>query len=235
MTVENIRLLAVIPARGGSKRLVGKNVLELSGKPLIAWTIQAALNSKFIDRVVVSTDDIKIANISKQYGADIPFIRPDFLSTDTATSMDTLLHTVNILNDLGDCYDYLILLQPTSPLRTEEHIEAAIDLLIEKNANSIVSVCEVDHPSEWINTIPSDLSMDNFINNEQRSKRSQDFQKEYRINGAIYLSKISVLIDKLTFFTKDSYAYIMDKESSIDIDDEYDYRLCEFYMERNNL
>jgi CMP-N-acetylneuraminic acid synthetase len=223
--IDNKRLLAIIPARGGSKRLPRKNILYLSGKPVISWTIQAALKSKYIDRTIVSTNDIETANISKDYGADVPFLRPDSLATGTATSVDTILHSINAINDN---YDYILILQPTSPLRTYEHIDAAVELFLDKKADSIISVCEAEHPTKWINSLPSDLSMINFIHHTEQSKRSQDFIKEYIINGAIYLIRVDTFVKTMTFFPENSYAYIMDRESSIDIDTEYDLKLCEF-------
>ena len=123
------RLLAIIPARGGSKRLPRKNILDLSGKPLIAWTIEAALNSKYIDRIVVSTDDQEIANISIKHGAEVPFLRPKSLATDDASSIDTVINVLGEIEIIDQHYEYIVLLQPTSPLRTEIDIDKAIELL----------------------------------------------------------------------------------------------------------
>jgi CMP-N-acetylneuraminic acid synthetase len=174
--------LAVIPARGGSKRLPRKNVLDLAGKPLIAWTIEAAKQSKYIDHFVVSTDDQEITDVSKQFGAEV-LTRPGELATDTASSVDVVLHSINAQQKQ---YDYVILLQPTSPLRTAQHIDEAIELLFEKNANAIISVCETDHSPLWSNTLHEDGNMDNFIREEVKGKRSQDLPTYYRLNGAIF-------------------------------------------------
>ena len=157
------RLLAIIPARGGSKRLPRKNILDLAGKPLIAWTIEAALNSKYIDRIVVSTDDQEIANISIKYGAEVPFLRPKSLATDDASSIDTVINVLGEVEIINQHYEYIVLLQPTSPLRTEIDIDKAIELLEKKSADSVISVCEVDHPSHWINTLPDDGNMQLFF------------------------------------------------------------------------
>ena len=178
----NKTFLAIIPARGGSKRLPRKNILDLCGKPLISWSIEAALKSKYISKVVVSSDDEEILNISSNFGADI-IKRPYELANDTATTFDAIKHTINNLEK----YDYIVLLQPTSPLRNEKHIDEAIELLEEKQADAIVSVCEMDHSPLWSNTLPEDGNMRGFLREEILNKRSQDLEKYYRLNGTIYM------------------------------------------------
>ena len=178
----NKTFLAIIPARGGSKRLPRKNILDLCGKPLISWSIEAALKSKYISKVVVSSDDEEILNISSNFGADI-IKRPYELANDTATTFDAIKHTINNLEK----YDYIVLLQPTSPLRNEKHIDEAIELLEEKQADGIVSVCEMDHSPLWSNTLPEDGNMRGFLREEILNKRSQDLEKYYRLNGTIYM------------------------------------------------
>ena len=222
----NKTFLAIIPARGGSKRLPRKNVLDLCGKPLIAYTIEAALKSKYIDKVIVSSDDEEILNISSNFGADI-IKRPIDLANDTATTFDTIKHTI----DNFEKYDYIVLLQPTSPLRNEKHIDEAIQLLEEKNADSIISVCEMDHSPLWSNTLPKDGNMSNFLKDEILNKRSQDLEKYYRLNGAIYICKTEKLLENKGFFLKDNiFAYKMDRESSIDIDEEMDFKIAETFI-----
>ena len=157
----NKTFLAIIPARGGSKRLPRKNILDLCGKPLISWSIEAALKSKYISKVVVSSDDEEILNISSNFGADI-IKRPYELANDTATTFDTVKHTI----DNFENYDYIVLLQPTSPLRNENQIDEAIELLEEKQADAIVSVCEMDHSPLWSNTLPKDGNMRGFLREE---------------------------------------------------------------------
>ena len=216
------RVLAVIPARGGSKRLPRKNILDFNGKPLLSWTIQAGLQSNYIDRVILSTEDNEIATIARDEGADVPFMRPEELAGDTVTTVDVILHLMNSLS--GENYEYILLLQPTSPLRTAEHIDQAVQLLIEKNADAVIGVTEVDHPVEWTNTLPDDLSFSGFISSEVLNLRSQDLPSRYRINGALYLVDAEKLAKEKTFFLHDnSYALIMDKKASIDIDDEIDF------------
>ena len=215
----NKTFLAIIPARGGSKRLPRKNLLDLCGKPLIAWSIEAALKSKYISKIIVSSDDEEILNIAKEYKAD--FIkRPDELASDTATTFDALKHT---LENVGK-YDYVVLLQPTSPLRSEKHIDEAIELLKEKNADAIISVCEMEHSPLWSNTLDENLDMSNFLRDEVLNKRSQDLPKYYRLNGAIYICKTDKLLENKGFFLKENiYAYKMNKKHSVDIDEEIDF------------
>jgi len=220
--MKNRTFLAIIPARGGSKRLPRKNVLDLNGKPLIAWSIEAGVKSSYINKVLVSSDDSEILEISKQYGAET-IIRPDELASDTATTFDAIKHSI----ENSEPYDYVILLQPTSPLRDTKQINEAIDLLIEKNADAIVSVCEMDHSPLWSNTLDDSLSMQGFLKNEVLNKRSQDLETYYRLNGAIYICKTEKLLEEESFFLKENiFAYVMDRESSIDIDEEIDFRIA---------
>jgi len=224
--------LAIIPARGGSKRLPNKNVLGLVGKPLIAWSIEAARNTNNISEVVVSTDSLDIKKIAEEYGANVPFIRPENLSDDTSNSFDVVKHCIEFYQtNYNQTFDYTILLQPTSPLRTNFDIENAIKLLIEKNADAVISVCEVEHSPLWTNTIDNTRSLDNFLRDEIKSKRSQDLPTYYRINGALYICKTSELLKQKTFFlTKNSFAYIMPKEKSVDIDTLLDFKMAEFLL-----
>ena len=221
--IDNKRILAIIPARGGSKRLPRKNILDLAGKPLIVWTIEAALKSEYIDHVIVSTEDDEIATISKKYGADIPFMRPNHIATDRSTSVDVVLHSINYFEKVGNHYDYIILLQPTSPLRAVQNIDQAIELLDSKKADAVISVCEAEHSPLWCNKIPKDGDMSNFIDESILNKRSQDMDKYYRLNGSIYLCNTERLQKEKTFFLKDScIAYKMQPEQSVDIDSKSD-------------
>jgi len=216
--------LAIIPARGGSKRLPNKNILDLAGKPLIAWSIEAGLGSKYIDKVVVTSDSEEILDISKNFGAEI-IKRPDELANDTATTFDAIAHAIESIDEK---YDYIVLLQPTSPLRNAKHIDEAIELLEVKNADSVVSVCQMEHSPLWANTLDESLSMKNFLREEILNKRSQDLETYYRLNGAIYICKTDKLLKEKSFFLKDNiFAYVMDRESSIDIDEEIDFKLAE--------
>ncbi len=226
--INSKSVLAIIPARGGSKRLPRKNVLDLAGKPMIAWTIEAALNSKYIDRVVVSTDDSEIATISKHYGGDVPFIRPADLAKDTSTSMEVIIHAISKLEELKSHYEYIIFLQPTSPTRNVKHIDEAVELLLMKNADSIISVTAVNHPIEWTNILPDDHSMNGFFLPEYEVMRSQDFSKRYIINGAIYLNN-SMIMKKTGSLINcgTGYAYIMKEEDSIDVDSHFELMMAD--------
>ena len=222
--------LAIIPARGGSKRLPHKNILELAGKPLIAWSIESGLQSKYIDKVIVSSDDNEILEIAQKFGSEI-IKRPDELASDTATSFDAIEHTIK--NTAR--YDYVILLQPTSPLRIAEHIDKAIELLERKKADSVVSVCEMDHSPLWSNTLPKDWNMNHFIRDEIRDKRSQDLETFYRLNGAIYICDTNRLLVEKSFFLHDNiFAYCMNRESSVDIDEKIDFKFAEILINGEN-
>ena len=212
--------LSIIPARGGSKRLPNKNILPLSGKPLVAWTIEAALGSSYIDRSVVTSDSDEILKIGEKYGIGI-IKRPKKLALDTSATIDVIKHAIEII---GNEYDFTVLLQPTSPLRTSKHIDEAIEFLEDRKAEAVISVCENEHPPLWSNTLPNDLSMKNFLRKDIINKRSQDLPKYYRLNGAIYICKTSKLLEQNTFLIDDNiYAYVMDRKSSVDIDDRLDF------------
>ena len=220
---NNKTFLAIIPARGGSKRLPRKNVLDLCDKPVIGWSIEAGLKSKYIDKVIVSSDDDEILDISKNFGAET-IKRPNELASDTATTFDAIRHTVDNLEQ----YDYIVLLQPTSPLRNEKHVDEAIELLENKQADAIVSVCEVDHSPLWSNTLPKDGNMNNFLKDDVLNKRSQDLEKYYRLNGAIYICETEKLLLNKSFFLKQGiFAYNMEKIDSIDLDDLLDFKVAE--------
>ncbi|MCT4619056.1 MAG: acylneuraminate cytidylyltransferase family protein [Marinisporobacter sp.] len=222
---NNKKFLAIIPARSGSKGLKDKNIKELNRKPMIAYSIEAALKSKVFDYIIVSTDSKKYAEISQEYGANVPFLRPDNLSNDEASSIDVIEHTILELEKRGQIFDYFMLLQPTSPLRTKEDILESIKLVFEKKANSIVSVCETEHSPLWCNILDEKLNLDNFLNKDLVGRR-QALPTYYRLNGAIYLSKIDYFIKCRDFYKEKSYAYIMDKKNSIDIDDIIDFKIA---------
>lgn len=221
--------LGIITARGGSKRLPRKNVLDLAGKHLIGWTIEAALKAKYIDEVIVSTENKKIADISKAYGANVPFMRPEELSTDSAHPFEAVKHAVNYyINERKKEFEYVILLHPTAPLRDEYDIDKAVEFLYSKKADAVISVCETGHPPLWSNTLPENLSMKDFLRNDLKGKMAQDLPKYYRLNGAIYICKTKRLLQEGTFFLKDNiFAFLMDVGKSVDIDSLIDFKLAE--------
>ena len=218
--------LAIIPARGGSKRLPRKNILDLDGKPLITYTIEAALKSKYIDNVIVTSDDGEILKIAEKNKVNT-ILRPDSLSSDTASTFDAVEHTI-----MNSCieYDYIVLLQPTSPLRTAIHIDEAIELLEKKGADSVVSVCEMEHSPLWSNKLDNTLSLEGFLKDEVINKRSQDLETYFRLNGALYICKRERLLNEKSFFFKNNiFAYKMSVETSIDIDNKIDFEMATFF------
>ncbi|MDD3505127.1 MAG: acylneuraminate cytidylyltransferase family protein [Sulfurimonas sp.] len=223
------KILAVIPARGGSKRLKNKNLLPLLHKPLITWTMQAAQESLYIDAIVVSTDSKEIAEEAKRFGLQTPFMRPSELSDDEARSIDVVRHAIQWLKEYeGKSFDYVVLLQPTSPLRNAKHIDSALLQLHNQGADAVVSVCENEHSPLWSNVLPKNQSLENFLKPEYINSRSQDLAQFYRLNGALYICDVSRLLKEDTFFIRDNiYAYIMEQIDSVDIDTKLDFLLAE--------
>lgn len=226
-------ILGIIPARGGSKRLPKKNIRLLFGKPLIAWTIEQALASRYIDRLIVSTDDPEIATVAKQHGAEIPFLRSKKLASDNAKQIDVIFHALRFFKKKGFKYDVLIALQPTSPLRLSQDINRSIEALFFKKRKAIISVCESEDHHYWANCLPKNHSMANFLSPWVINKNKQELPTSYRINGAICVAHIDFLKEEKSFFGKSTYAYIMPKERSIDIDEEADLLFGELMMKRN--
>ena len=221
-----MRNIAIIPARSGSKGVKDKNIKELCGKPLMAYSIEAAIKSELFECVHVSTDSAEYAEIAKQYGADVPFLRDEEYATDTASTWDAVKNVLNKYLELGKEFDMVTVLQPTSPLRTSEDICNAYKLFCDREALSVVSVCEVEHSPLLCNTLKSDLSLDQFIDMKTVARR-QDMNTYYRINGGIYMLHIDVLKNIEELYGRRSYAYVMDKRDSVDIDDELDFKLAE--------
>ncbi len=222
--------LAIITARSGSKGLKDKNIKILKGKPLLAYTVEAALESGMFDCVHVSTDSEQYAQIAEEFGADVPFLRDAELATDTAGTWDTLRAAVKKYDESGESFDTVTLLQPTSPLRDAEDIRQAFRVFEEKNADSVVSVCEVDHSPKICNTLGEADSMHGFIDTTVVGRR-QDLGTFYRINGAIYIQKTDLLMNAGNLYGPKAYAYVMSKLHSVDIDDAFDFMVAEAAME----
>ena len=225
--------LAIIPARSGSKGLKDKNIKLLNGKPLLAYSIEAAKKSELFDEIMVSTDSQEYANIAKQWGANVPFLRNNELSNDTASSWDVVKDVICQYKNLGFEFETVTLLQPTSPLRSGIDINKAYQVLEDKNANFVVSVCEMDHSPLWSNIIPESGLMDKFINEEIASMPRQKLPKYYRINGALYVIKVEHLMNSDKLYDKNTYSLVMDKDKSIDIDSEFDFKMAEFLISKN--
>lgn len=224
------KILAIIPARGGSKGIVGKNIKELNGKPLIAYTIEEAKKSEYINRIVVSTDNEEIANISKKYGAEVPFLRPLELAQDDTPTIECVIHMLNVLKENEDYIpDYVCLLQCTSPLRTFNDIDGTIEKLLSTGLDSAASVCEAEVNPYWTNIFNGER-LEYFLKDGKEITRRQDLPNVYRLNGAVYVAKCDVLKNEMTFETEYTTGYVMDKNSSIDIDDIIDFKFAELLM-----
>lgn len=225
-------MLAIIPARGGSKGVPGKNIKLLNGKPLIAYTIEAALISKEITRVIVSTDDVEIAKISKDYGADVPFLRPGNLATDSAKSIDTYIYTLKRLQELEDYEaNEFVVLQPTSPFRTSNDIDEAISLYKLRRADSVVSFCKEDHPIVWHKYLNQEGRIESIFQGEIRNR--QEERPTYYPNGAIFIFSKD-LIDSGEYYSENSYAYVMPRKRSVDIDSMEDFEYAEYLIKELN-
>ena len=220
---EDKRVLGVILARGGSKGLPRKNVLDLAGKPLIAWTIEAGLASTYIDRLILSSDDEEIMRVAKAHGCDVPFQRPDNLAEDDTSSMDTLLHALRQVSG----YEYVVLLQPTSPLRTADDIDACIEKMHESGAPACVSVTKTDKPPQWMYTLQDDDRLAPVLPEKEQVTRRQDATPTYVLNGSIYLADTNWLVEHKSFMHDETAAYVMPSDRSVDIDDEVDMRIAE--------
>lgn len=229
-----MKILAVIPARGGSKRLPGKNVRPLGGLPLIAWTIRSALESACCVDILVSTDSPAIAEVARGYGASVPWLRPASLATDTASSMEVILHALERYETENGVVDAVILLQPTSPFRTAQKIREAV-ILFERwgGLKPVVSVSPASSHPAWCFKI-SGAQMEPFLNWEGLKKRSQDLESAWILNGAIYIASPDYLRKTKEFLTVDSVPLIMEEgKENLDIDTMNDFRICESMLDVN--
>lgn len=205
-------------------------------KPLIAHTIEQALQSNLFQEVIVSTDSQEYADIALQHGASVPFLRPAKLASSEIPTSAVTLHILHYLQAQGKHYEYFSVLQPTSPLKTPQDLQKSFELLVEKQADIIISVTQAHHPIEWANTLPENLSMDNFISEEARDKPRQQLPPRYIIHGAIFWGRTSVYLKNQNAYTSNSYAYIMPEERSVDIDTITDFHLAEIlYKQQHNL
>ncbi len=218
--IKKKSILAIIPARSGSKGLPHKNILELNKKPLIAWSIIEAKKSKYIDKCIISTNDKQIADISISYDAEVPFMRPPELSTDDANVNDVIKHAINKINNQ---YDIVIVLQPTSPLRKSSDIDQALELMINEGAPTVISVCKASKPIHWNYIINDNGRLKPVASFNKRSMNRQQFPITYIPNGALYVSKTDYFIRENSFYTNLTLAFIMPPERSIDIDSQIDF------------
>ena len=220
-------MLAVIPARGGSKGIPNKNIVPLLDKPLINWTIEAARSSRYIDQLILSSDDERICAVAEAAGCDVPFLRPAELATDDAKTIDVVLDVINRISG----FDLVVVLQPTSPLREASDIDNCLELLIAKGAATAVSVSEArDHPF-LVYSMAADSRLDAFLKIDPNvSMRRQDLPPAYSLNGAIYIAEIDWLIESRSFVSTETLGYLMSRETSVDIDEPSDLERARIYL-----
>lgn len=227
------RILAIVLARGGSKGIPRKNIYPVLGRPLIEYTISEAKKSNYIDKIIVSTDDIEIAEIVEKYGIKVPFLRPKELAEDTTSSEDAILHAINWLESNGEEYDIVILLQPTSPLRRKDHIDRAIiEFLNDEKANSLISVTNVKQFPHWMKIITEDGYLKNYFNDSPTNKRRQDIQELVYPNGAIYITRVNEFRTIKSFSYGKVRSFYMDEIDSFDIDNKIDLEIIEMILKK---
>ena len=225
-----MKALAIIPARSGSKGVKDKNIKLLCEKPLLAYTIEAAIASNCFSEIMVSTDSHLYESIALMYGAKVPFLRSEETASDVASSWDVVKEVLESYKKLGKEFSHVCLLQPTSPLRDEMDIQKAFQLYAMKEAKAVVSVCEESHSRAFVNCLDDSLSMNQFIQQTNNTRR-QDLQKEYRINGAIYLTSVDFLYENTFLYREGCYAYVMNQMHSVDIDSELDFTIAKAILE----
>lgn len=225
------KILAVIPARGGSKGVPRKNIRQVHGKPLLAWTAEAALASKYLDEVVLSSEDAQILETGKSLGLSVPYVRPQELAEDTTTAVEVALDVIS--NVRG--YDHILLLQPTSPLRTTKDIDTCIQSCLDSGSPSCVSVAEPDKSPFWMYTVGDNGTLEPLLDPCHRNKRRQDLPPVYVPNGALYLSRIDAFLASHSFITADTIPYCMPKIRSLDLDTEQDFAMLEFLLKHDVL
>jgi CMP-N,N'-diacetyllegionaminic acid synthase len=228
--INGKKIIAIVPARQGSKGLAKKNVIDFLGKPLLVWSIEAARKSKYVDRLIVSTDSTDIAIVGEKNGAEIPFIRPSYLSEDNSTSFEVIYHAIEFMREeLGENFDLVVLLEPTSPLTTSEDLDLALEKLVSSPyARSLVSVGESEsqHKTLQFNITESELISVGSASSGFIHTRRQDLAKSYFLDGSIYISYIDTLFEFMSFVHGQTLTLALPKWKNIEIDDEYDYLMA---------
>ena len=227
--IQGKTVLAIIPARGGSKGIPRKNITNLAGKPLIAWTIEEAKKSKYIDRLILSSEDKEIIQVAKEWGCEVPFVRPAELAKDDTPGIEPVIHAINTLDQK---YDYVVLLQPTAPLRSLEDIDGCIETCLTSSAPSCVSVKEVDQHPYLMYEVDKTGFLKQFLNQKKEINRRQDLPPVYILNGAVYVADSILLGKSRSFLMPSTKAFVMPKERALDIDDFIDFKLCEILINR---
>ena len=226
-----VEILGIIPARGGSKGLKKKNIKNLAGKPLIYYTIREAKKSKFLTKLVVSTENSEISKIAKKYRIEV-IHRPKNLATDSTSSISVILDSLLQLEKLQNYIpDIIVLLQPTSPLRKTSDIDKAIRLFLKGNCYSVISVSQIKHPPDWIYKINKKGTLEKYLENKEISSR-QDSPELYDLNGAVFVFDKKKFMKTRKIIEKNSKAYVMSPEHSLDIDSELDLELAELIIKK---
>jgi CMP-N,N'-diacetyllegionaminic acid synthase len=231
--INNKKIIAIIPARGGSKGLPGKNIRILAGKPLMAWTIEQANCSNYIDKVIVSTEDNEIAEIARKYEAEVPFLRPKELARDDSPTIDVIIHAINWFEEKGNYFDIVVLLEPTSPLRDVEDIDKCIEMLISNpTAKAIVSVAKLESAHPEFNVTISDEGLIRKLNGTTNFNvlRRQELEEIYFFEGSVYISETLSLKQERTFYHESTLAYVVPKYKSLEIDEICDFICIEALM-----
>jgi CMP-N,N'-diacetyllegionaminic acid synthase len=225
------RILALIPARAGSKGMPRKNVRLVGGAPLASWSWTVARGLPAIDRVIVTTDDPEVAALARAAHVEVPFVRPAELASDSASLFAVAEHALRWLKD-ADAYepDVVLLLQPTSPLRTSHDIEGAIAFMEQHNASSVVSICEAEHHPFWTFSRGEDGIIRFLVEQGKAATRRQELPPAYRMNGAVYLVRRDVLLEKRTFEPDPTLGYLMPADRSIDIDSAWDLQVADLVL-----
>ncbi|MCM3596562.1 acylneuraminate cytidylyltransferase family protein [Metabacillus idriensis] len=229
--INGERILAIIPARGGSKGVPGKNIRPLAGKPLLAWTIEEAKKSRYIDRLVLSSEDSEIIEAARKYGCDVPFIRPKKLALDQSSNAEVILHSLQHL----DGYDWVMQLQPTSPFRSANDIDQCIEYCIKKKADACLSVTETEKSPFWMYFMDQEAKLKKVIDSNKIAMNRQELPDVFSVNGAIYLAKCNWFKRNKSFLSKETIGFKMPKERSLDIDTEWDFRLAALIKNDQNL
>ena len=230
---KNKKILAIIPARGGSKRIPRKNIKLLNGKPLISYAINAAKKSKYIDRIIVSTDDKKIARVAKKCGAEVPFMRPAELASDTASALPVIQHAVRYFEDKKKFKpDLIVIVQPTSPLVIAEDIDGTIEKIVTTGTNSCFSASKISQRPEWMYLL-NNKKPTLFLNKSSLKARSQDLPELGIINGAVYVMTHNTIMKRNKIIDENTSIYLMPRERTVDIDELFDFQLAEFLMKAN--
>ncbi|MDR0138028.1 acylneuraminate cytidylyltransferase family protein [Metabacillus idriensis] len=229
--INGERILAIIPARGGSKGVPGKNIRPLAGKPLLAWTIEEAKKSRYIDRLVLSSEDSEIIEAARRYGCEVPFIRPKELALDQSSNAEVILHSLQHL----DGYDWVMQLQPTSPFRSANDIDQCIEHCIKKMADACISVTGTEKSPFWMYFMDQEAKLKKVIDSNKIAMNRQELPDVFSVNGAIYLAKCDWFKRNKSFLSKETIGFKMPKERSLDIDTEWDFRIATLIKNDQNL